>query len=118
MAREIVQMWTSSAVGAIRRAARPGGATPHHAAGAGPDARYGGSAGPKRGRAPAATWYVAPGAAAAAPCGAARAHPCASINVAMGEAASGNTISIAAGTYTAATARNLVVVSKNLTRSE
>src|ERR1035441_6863038 len=98
MASKIVQMWTPFAVVAIRRAPRPGDTAPHRTAGPGPDAGYG-----------------APGGAAAAPCGAASAHPCASIDVAMGEAASGDTIGIAAGTYTAATTRNLVVVSKSLT---
>ncbi len=61
------------------------------------------------------TWYVAPGGAAGAPCGATKAAPCGSINVAIGEASPGGTIKIAAGTYTAGTAANLVVVSKNLT---
>jgi hypothetical protein len=60
-------------------------------------------------------WYVAPGGAASAPCGATKAHPCASINVAIGEAAPGDTVRVAAGTYTATAAANLVMVSKDLT---
>jgi hypothetical protein len=60
-------------------------------------------------------WYVAPGGAAGAPCGATKTAPCGGINVAIGEASPGDTIRVAAGTYTAATAADLVVVGKDLT---
>ena len=63
----------------------------------------------------AAVWYVAPGGAASAPCGTTKATACALINTAIGEAAAGDTIRVAAGTYTAATASDLVVVTKDLT---
>jgi len=59
-------------------------------------------------------WYVAPGGAASAPCGMTTVHACGSINAAIGEAAGGDTIVIAAGVYPAASAADLVVVNKDL----
>jgi hypothetical protein len=61
-----------------------------------------------------AVWFVAPGGAASAPCGTIKATACALINTAIGEAAAGDTIRVAAGTYTSATASGLVVVTKDL----
>ncbi len=63
----------------------------------------------------AAVWYVAPGGAGSAPCGTTRATACALIDTAIGEAAAGDTIRVAAGIYPAATASGLTVVTKSLT---
>jgi hypothetical protein len=62
-----------------------------------------------------AVWHVAPGGEASAPCGATKATACASIDTAISEASAGDTIRVAAGTYTAATASDRVDVTKNLT---
>jgi hypothetical protein len=42
-------------------------------------------------------------------------HPCATINFAIGQAASGDTINVAAGTYTATTGDQVVLINKNVT---
>ncbi|HET7012346.1 MAG TPA: hypothetical protein VFI65_00440 [Streptosporangiaceae bacterium] len=63
----------------------------------------------------AAVWFVAPGGAASAPCGTTKATACALINTAIGEATAGDTIRVAAGTYTATAASDLAVVTKDLT---
>ncbi len=62
----------------------------------------------------AAVWYVAPGGAASAPCGSTKATACARIDTAIGEASAGDTVRVAAGSYTAATASDLVDVTKDL----
>ena len=62
-----------------------------------------------------AVWYVAPGGAASAPCGSMKAKACASIDTAIGEASPGDTIRVAAGSFTAATASDLADVTKDLT---
>ena len=80
---------------------------------AAPFATWGASAAQAAPRA-SAVWFVAPGGAASAPCGTTKATACALINTAIGEAAAGDTIRVAAGTYTSATASGLVVVTKNL----
>src|SRR5579872_5289044 len=58
----------------------------------------------------AATWYVAPGGASSAPCGTSPATPCATITLALSQAASGDTISIAAGAY-----HELIELKQNVT---
>ncbi len=63
----------------------------------------------------ASAWYVAPGGAASAPCGATRATACARIDTAVAQAAPGDTIKVAPGTYRAAAASDLVVLTKDLT---
>jgi hypothetical protein len=63
----------------------------------------------------ASVWYVAPGGAASAPCGATTATACALIDTAVAQAAPGDTIKVAPGTYRAAATSDLVVLTKDLT---
>ena len=65
------------------------------------------------GAAPPATWYAAPGGSDANSC-AAPAAPCATIDGAIGKASAGDTIRVAAGTYTAAGAQ-VVLIDESVT---
>jgi hypothetical protein len=63
----------------------------------------------------AAVWFVAAGGAPGAPCGTTKATACALVDTAIGQAAAGDTIRVAAGTYTSTTASEQVIVTKDLT---
>ena len=61
------------------------------------------------------TLYVAPSGSDSAVNGCDQTHPCATINFAIGLATSGDTINVAAGTYTATTGDQVVLIDKNVT---
>src|SRR5689334_9706308 len=61
-------------------------------------------------------WYVTPGGSDAADCQTA-VTPCATINGALGKAASGDTINVATGTYTANSGAEVVLITQSVTLS-